>query len=190
MPSLRTLSLAVVLVAGAARADEFFGWSADGSWYAWQTVSGPNDFVELYFCQSDEAVAPSWPESLEPLERSGRPPCVKLTDPNRAPLGWKQQLKLPKPSLQGPTGARIGELVTDGDGEGFQVDTKKGTHLCPASGLTERSRLTVAWFHPSGRLVAASIDGKVVHCETPLSPAPPGASEKKRPEKTPKKRKR
>lgn len=178
MPASTTtwVLLATLLTAGGAEADEFHGWSADGTWYAWQRVSGPNDLVELFFCQADDKVAPSWPENLNELDRSGRPPCVRLTDPNRAPLGWKQALKLPRPSTKGPQGITVEELVTDGDDVGYVVQLKKERRVCRASGLSERSKLGHVWFHPSGRLVAAMVDGHFFHCDAPLAPAPPTAA--------------
>src|SRR5687768_18146869 len=113
---MRALALALALAstaASAADSDTFFGWSKDGTWFAHQTVSGPNELTELFFCSTDKESQPSWPKGVDELERiDGRVSCVRYADPNRAPYGWKAQLTLPKPSPSGPGGARIEKEVS------------------------------------------------------------------------------
>lgn len=159
--------------------DTFFGWSKDGSWFAYQSVSGPNDLTELFFCITDEAVAPTWPAALNEMDRIETPfSCVRFTDPNRAPLGWKAQLVLPKPSLSGPNGFRVShELQLDGERPGYVVERKDEKTTCYVSGLRETTKLGQVWWHPNGKLLAATVDGKFVACDRPL---PAVAPEKKK----------
>jgi hypothetical protein len=176
--------------AGANDVETFFGWSKDGTWFAWQKVSGPNDLTELYFCATDDAVPPTWPATLNDSERSKveRQSCVTYTDPNRAPFGWKTQLSLPKPSFTKDKTTRVlSELATDGENPGYVVEEKDPKEkdkekktVCYVSGLRESSKLQHVWWHPSGRWVAAQVDGHITHCDRPLKPADPAKAEKKK----------
>lgn len=173
--------------ARAADAESFFGWSKDGTWFAWQKVSGPNDLVELYFCATDESGSPTWPDTLNDSERSKveRHSCVTYTDPNRAPFGWKAQLSLPRPSFTHGKMRVLSELVLDGENPGFVVEEKESKDkekrtACYVSGLRESSKLQQVWFHPSGRWVAAMVDGRFVHCNQALKAAEPQKPEKKK----------
>lgn len=167
---------------GAADGESFFGWSKDGTWFAWQRVSGPNDLVELHFCATDESVQPSWPATLNDGERQkvDRLSCVVYTDPNRAPFGWKAQLQLPKPSFISGKQRVLTELLADGETPGFLVEDKEKDKksVCYVSGLRESSRLQQVWWHPSGRWVAAQVDGRFAHCDHPLKAAEPAKPEK------------
>lgn len=157
-----------------AEADTFYGWSKDGSWFAYQTVSGPNDLVELFFCVSEENLSPSWPKDLNNLERvDNQKNCVRYTDPNRAPYGWKEMLTLPKPSLKGGTQQVSTELVVDGESPGYVVMQGDKRQTCYVSGLRESSKLGNVYWHSSGRYVAAFIDNAIHHCDHPLKAGPP-----------------
>ena len=104
---MRTALFGLILFALPALADTdtFYGWSKDGTYFVYQSVSGPNDLTELFFCITDESVPPTWPKELNELERMGTPfSCVRYTDVNRAPYGWKTAVALPKASLAGPSG--------------------------------------------------------------------------------------
>lgn len=180
-----TLSLSLISNAALASSDSdtFFGWSKDGTWFAHQTVSGPNDVTELFFCATDKEIQPSWPKDVDDLERiDGRVSCVRYADPNRAPYGWKTQLQLPKPSPTGPSNMRVEkEYSFDIERPGYVVDVggnKKVT--CYVSGLRDDSKLGNVYWHPNGRWVAAYIDGSLVHCDVPLKAGPsPGKPVKK-----------
>ncbi len=163
------LSASVALAAGDV--ETFHGWSKDGTWYVVEKQSGPNDHVDLHFCQSDPALNPKWDPSLKDGDREKN--CMVVTDPNRAPYGWKRLLELPKSSFNGPGGFKVShELVTDGEGMGYVVDVGGGkTVSCSFFGLRESSKITQAWFHPSGRFVVAVIDGRVAPCGEPLKSA-------------------
>lgn len=172
----RIAMLSLLLAAPAlADADTFYGWSKDGSWYAYQTVSGPNDLTELFFCSSEEGLKPSWPDDLNGMERvDSQKECVRYTDANRAPYGWKTQLTLPKPSLKGPGQQVSSELVVDGESPGFvviQAQDKRQT--CYVSGLRESSKLGNVYWHANGRYVGAFIDNGFHHCDKPLKAGPP-----------------
>src|SRR5258706_13752009 len=107
---MRVSALVLVLISTTAFAgdsDTFFGWSKDGTWFAHQTVSGPNEVTELFFCSTEKESQPSWPKDVDELERlDGRISCVRYSDPNRAPYGWKTHLLPPQPSANGPNAAR------------------------------------------------------------------------------------
>jgi hypothetical protein len=179
------LALVVVLsstAVSAADTDTFFGWSKDGTWFAHQSVSGPNEQTELFFCATDKDSQPTWPKDLDELERlDGRVSCVRYADPNRAPYGWKSQLQLPKPSLTGPNGLRLDkELSFDVERPGYVVEVGGKKVTCYVSGLRDDSKIGNVFWHPNGRWVAAYIDGVLVHCDVPLKPGPPGKPPKKR----------
>jgi hypothetical protein len=178
---MRRLALFLILSSPALGAtgdsDTFLGWSKDGSWFARQTVSGPNELTELFFCATDKEIQPSWPKDLDDLERQdGRVSCVRYTDPNRAPYGWKTQVQVPKPSPTGPNGLKVEkEYSFDIERPGYVVDVGGGKKVtCYVSGLREDSKLGNVYWHPSGRWVGAYIDGTFVHCDVPLKPGAPG----------------
>lgn len=178
--SMRTVLLAAAVLTAApafADTDTFYGWSKDGTYFVYQQVSGPNDLTELFFCVTDDAVAPTWPKDLNDLEKSGSPfQCVRYTDTNRAPYGWKNGVSLPKPSLSGPDGAKVlTELVLEGERPGYAFELKGKKSVCYASGLHEDSRIKDVYWHPLGRFLAAFIDGRFIHCDLALKAAPPGA---------------
>jgi hypothetical protein len=169
---MRSALLALVLFALPALADTdtFYGWSKDGSYFVYQSVSGPNDLTELFFCITDEATVPTWPKELNELERMGTPfSCARYTDVNRAPYGWKNAVSLPKPTLNGPNGAKVlTELVLDGERPGYAFEAGGKKLVCYASGLHEDSKLGNVFWQSGGRYLAAFIDGRFIHCDVPL----------------------
>lgn len=178
---MHRLALALAVISSSSTAfasdtDTFFGWSKDGSWFAHQTVSGPNEVTELFFCATDKENQPSWPKDVDELERiDGRISCVRYADPNRAPYGWKTQLQLPKPSPNGPNGMRVEkEYSFDIERPGYVVELGGGKKMnCYVSGLSDDSKLGNVYWHPNGRWVAAYVDGALVHCDLPLKAGPP-----------------
>ena len=175
----RFVSLLVLcsFAAFAADTSQFHGWSKDGSWFAHQSVSGPNETTELFFCATDKESQPSWPKDVDELERlDGRVSCVRYSAPNRAPYGWKNLLALPKPSPNGPNAMRVEkEYSFDIDRPGYVVDIGGGKKVtCYVSGLREDSKLGAVYWHPNGRWVGAFVDGVFTHCDVPLKAGPPG----------------
>jgi hypothetical protein len=91
------------------------------------------------------------------------------------------QLVLPAPSPKASGLEVLHELVTEGEAPGFVVVAGDKQQVCYASALRESSKLQKTWFHPSGRFVAAMIDGAFSHCVLTLkspgktAPAPPVA---------------
>jgi hypothetical protein len=168
--------LGVLLLALAASADQqvFHGWSKDGTWLAWED-HGANDLVELYFCATSAEVKPTWPAALNEAEREevGGLSCVHLMDPNKAPWQWKAQLVLPAPAQKFNGVEVLHELSLDGDSPGFVLQSGDKKQGCYASGVRERSKLQKTWFHPSGRYVAALIDGNFAHCVVTVKAAAP-----------------
>jgi hypothetical protein len=175
---MRTSLLTALLLSLPALADTdtFYGWSKDGTYFVYQSVSGPNDLTELFFCLTDDNVSPSWPKDLNEMERMGSPfGCARFTDVNRAPYGWNSALVLPKPSTQGPTGARVlTELVSDGERPGYAFESGGKRSVCYASGLHEDSKLGQVYWHPNGRFLAAFVDGRFIHCDVALKAGPLG----------------
>jgi hypothetical protein len=177
-----SLMLLTASAALASDSDTFHGWSKDGTWFAHQTVSGPNEVNELFFCATDREVQPSWPKDVDELERlDGRVSCVRYADPNRAPYKWKAMLAVPKPSIAGPNGMKVEkEYSFDAERAGYVVELGGGKKLtCYVSGLREDSKLGNVYWHPNARWVGAFIDGTFVHCDVPLKAAaaatkPPG----------------
>jgi hypothetical protein len=174
---MRAAFLALVLFAVPAFADTdtFYGWSKDGTYFVYQSVSGPNDLTELFFCVTDEAVPPTWPKELNDLERMGSPfSCARYTDVNRAPYSWKANVSLPKPSAAGPNGAKVlTELVLDGERPGYAVEAGGKRTVCYASGLHEDSKLGNVYWQAGGKYLAAFIDGRFLHCDVPMKVGPP-----------------
>ncbi len=171
-----SLVLLSTATAFASDTDTFHGWSKDGTWFAHQTVSGPNEVNELFFCSTDKEVQPSWPKDVDELERlDGRVSCVRYADPNRAPYKWKSMLSLPKPSHTGPGGMKVEkEYSFDVERPGYVVDLGGGKKMtCYVSGLRDDSKLGDVYWHPSGRWVGAFIDGQFVHCDMALKPGAP-----------------
>jgi hypothetical protein len=126
---------------------------------------------------------------LNDAERSKveRMSCVTFTDPNRAPFGWKSQVSLPKPNFTFGKLHVLTELLPDGENPGYVVEEKvdpkekEKKTVCYVSGLRESSKLQTVWWHPSGRWVAAMIDGHLTHCDHSLKAAEPaGKPEKKK----------
>jgi hypothetical protein len=175
---MRRITLLLALASGPAWAishdsDTFLGWSKDGTWFAHQTVSGPNEVTELFFCATDKEVQPSWPKDLNEMERQdGRISCVRFADPNRAPYGWKTQLLPPKPTGAGPNGARVDkEFSFEGDRPGYVVEVGDKKTVCYVSGLRDDSKLGPIYWHPNGRWVGAFIDNVFTHCDIPIKGA-------------------
>ncbi len=167
------LSLLVVAgVASAAETETFHGWSKDGTWLVYEQHTH-DERVELFFCATSE-VSPSWPKALSELDREdGTLSCVRFLDPNKAPYQWKNQLVLPAPASQHQGISVQGELVTDGESPGFVLVAGDKKQACYASGTRDDSKLQKTWFHPSGRFVAALIDGNFRHCAVTLKPGKP-----------------
>lgn len=161
------LTFVALLSAAPASRDQqvFHGWSKDGSWLAYE-VHGANELVELFFCQSNAEVRPTWPASLHELEREETAglSCVHLMDPNKAPWQWKNQLTLPSPALKSGGVEVLHELSLDGETPGFVLQAGEKKQVCYASGVREDSKLQKTWFQASGRFVAALIDGNFHHC--------------------------
>ncbi len=178
---MRVLAVAVVLwcsaVAAASDAETFYGWSKDGTWLVFEQHTN-DDRVELFFCQSDSAVNPTWPANLSGLDREdGALSCVRFLDPNKAPYQWKNLLVLPAPSTSLNGVVLQGELVADGETPGFTLAAGDKKQSCYASATREDSKLQKSWFHPSGKYVAAMIDGNFRHCVVTLKA--PRAGKKK-----------
>jgi len=168
---MRMLSALVVFLSAAAWAGDaeiFHGWSKDASWLVYEQ-RGTDERIELYFCQTDGAVNPSWPATLHGMDREdGTLSCVRFLDQNKAPYQWKNQLVLPAPSMS-QNGITIqSELVTDGETPGFLLMAGGKTQSCYASATREGSKLGKTWFHPTGKFVAAMIDGNFRHCAVTL----------------------
>lgn len=166
-----TLVLMAALPAIAAETEVFHGWSKDGTWLVYEQ-HGHDDRVELFFCVTDSAVTPTWPKVLHDLDREdGTLSCVRFLDPNKAPYQWKNQLVLPAPADKHAGIAVQQELVTDGESPGFVLLAGDKRQSCYASGTRDDSRLQKTWFHPTGKYVAAQIDGNFRHCVVTLKPA-------------------
>lgn len=148
----------------AADAEVFHGWSKDGSWLAYE-LKDRDDRVELYFCQTDPQVTPTWPAVLNGMEREEGPlSCVRFLDANKAPYQWKNQLSLPAPSMQFSGITLHAELVPDGETPGFTLEAGDKKQSCYASATRDTSKLQKSWFHPSGKFVGVMIDGNFRHC--------------------------
>lgn len=172
------LLVCVGLVPSAmAQSEIFHGWSKDGTYLVYET-HGANELVELHFCQTTEA-KPTWPKELDSMEKeeSQSLSCIHFLDPNKAPYQWKSKLVLPAPATKQGAIEILHELVTDGETPGFVLQSGDKKQSCYASGTREDSKLQKTWFHPSGKLVAAQIDGNFRHCVVTLKPpaaTPPG----------------
>lgn len=173
--------------AAAAENETFHGWSKDGSWLVYE-LHVDDDRNELYFCATDADVKPSWPDGLDEREREavGDLSCVRLIDPNKAPYQWKLQLTVPPTSMKQGTVSISNELVFMGE-QGFVLESGDKKQVCDASGTRENSKLEKTWFHPSGKFVAAQIDGNFRHCVVTLVPVKAPKVEKPKPQ--PKKKK-
>ena len=176
------LGLVLLAVPALADTDTFYGWSKDGTYFVYQSVSGPNDLTELFFCITDESVPATWPKEHNELERMGTPfSCVRYTDVNRAPYGWKNAVSLPKASLTGPSGAKVlTELVLDGERPGYAFETAGKKIVCYASGLHEDSKLGNVYWQAGGRYLAAFVDGRFIHCDVALKVGTPAKPPKKK----------
>ncbi len=172
----RTLLFASCLLSSLAlgQVDTFHGWSKDGTYLVFQSP-GNNDIVELFFCPTDPTVAPSWPATLNDLDRVDEHggSCVRFIDVNKAPYQWKLALVLPPPASQSNGIAVLNELVTDGEAPGFILEAGGKKQACYVSGLREDSKLQKTWWHPSGHFVASMVDGKFVHCTITLKGTKP-----------------
>jgi hypothetical protein len=156
--------------AWAADSEIFHGWSKDGTWLVYEQRDR-DDRVELYFCQTDSGVTPSWPATLNGMDREdGTLSCVRFLDPNKAPYQWKNQLVLPAPSTSHAGISIQAELVPDGETPGFVLVAGDKKQSCYASATREDSKLQKSWFHPTGRFVAVMIDGNFRHCAVTLKP--------------------
>lgn len=177
---MRLLVIVSLLCSGAARAADaevFHGWSKDGSWLVYEQ-HGQDDRVELYFCQTDSGVNPSWPAALNEKDREdGTLSCIRFLDPNKAPYQWKNLLVLPAPTTSQAGISVSPELVSDGETPGFVLLQGDKRQACYASATRDDSKLTKTWFHPTTKYVAAIIDGNFRHCAVTLKP---GKGSKKR----------
>jgi hypothetical protein len=152
-----------------AEAEVFHGWSKDGTWLVYE-VHGANELVELYFCATSADAKPSWPAQLNELDReeTNGLSCARFMDPNKAPYQWKRQLVLPAAASKSAGLEVLRELVIDGENPGFVVQAGEKKQSCYASAVREDSKLSKSWVHPSGRYVAALIDGNFRHCVVTL----------------------
>lgn len=180
----RTLAFVALSLSGSAfaQADTFFGWSKDSSWYAYQSVSGPNDTVELFFCPVPGEAAPSWPKEFDALERvDEKNRCVRYLDPNRAPYGWKTKLAVPKSGSKSGSMKVLPEPSTDATEPGFVVVHGDKKIVCECTGVRESTKLGTVFWSSDGRWVAAQLDGVLQHCPVPLLPgkAKPATGNKK-----------
>lgn len=168
-------------VAASAQVETFHGWSKDGSYLAYQ-APGNNDIIELFFCQTDASVNPTWPASLKELDRVEEHglSCVRFIDRNKAPYEWKNALVLPAAAMRSNGVALLAELVTDGETPGFVLEAGGKRQHCYVSGLKEDSKLQKAWWHPSGRFMAALVDGRFLHCAVTIKGAKSVAPAKKK----------
>ncbi len=173
---MRLLAVGCVLLSAASWAADtevFYGWSKDGTWLVYEQHTR-DERVELYFCQSDSGVNPSWPANLNGMDREdGTLSCVRFLDPNKAPYQWKNLLVLPPPSLQQNGIAIQSELVGDGETPGFTLVAGDKKQSCYASAVREDSKLQKSWFHPNGKYVAVIIDGNFRHCAVTLKGVKP-----------------
>ena len=169
---LPLLALLLAFAGFGAEPEVFHGWSKDGTWLVFE-VHGKNELVELYFCGTGPETTPSWPKVLNDAEREdiNGLSCVRFMDPNKAPYRWKSMLVLPPPSMRHGGLAVSRELVTDGENPGFVVEAGDKRQACYASAVREDSKLERVWFHPSGQLVAAIIDGSFRHCVVSIKAA-------------------
>lgn len=170
---MRLLACCFVMLSGVALGDSeiFHGWSKDGSWLVYEQHTH-DERVELYFCATDSEGQPSWPATLNSLDRedTGGLSCVRFLDPNKAPYQWKNLLVLPAPSMS-QAGIKVAaELSTDGEAPGFTLVSGDKKQACYASATREDSKLQKTWFHPSTKYVAAMIDGNFRHCVVTLKP--------------------
>ncbi|MFZ5442640.1 MAG: hypothetical protein ACOZQL_21705 [Myxococcota bacterium] len=172
--------LCLATVAAAADSEVFHGWSKDGSWLVYE-LRDRDERVELYFCQTDQAVSPTWPAVLNGMDREdGMLSCVRFLDPNKAPYQWKNQLVLPAPATSQAGISIQSELVPDGETPGFVLVAGDKKQSCYASATREDSKLQKSWFHPSSRFVAVMIDGNFRHCVVTLKAAPGKGGGKKK----------
>ncbi len=185
------LVLSVVSSTAAfAQVETFHGWSKDGTYLAYQ-APGNNDITELYFCQTDSSVGPSWPVDLNEMERIDEHglSCVRFIDTNKAPYQWKLALVLPPPATSNNGIAVLGELVTDGENPGVVLEAGSKREACYVSGLREDSKLQKTWWHSSGHFLAAIVDGRFLHCPITLKGTKPVAPLKATPLPKPPKKK-
>ena len=174
MRLLVVVSLLCSLPALAADAEVFHGWSKDGTWLVYEQ-RGHDERVELYFCQTDSGVNPSWPAALNGMDREdGTLSCVRFLDPNKAPYQWKNLLVLPAPSTSHAGVSLSPELSSDGDTPGFTLVAGDRKQACYASGTHDDSKVSQSWFHPSAKYVAVFIDGNLRHCVVTLKPSKGG----------------
>lgn len=157
----------------SAQADDenFLGWAKDGSWFVFETSTGPNDFLELHFCKVGIGPVTSWPVELDEFEaeRFGGYDCVRLTDINRAPAGWRGSLKLPASSMKRPGGGALvlDELSPDGQPPGLTVLVSKERVVCEGHWVNHESTIDAVYWHPSGRSLVAKVDGRLLACRLP-----------------------
>jgi hypothetical protein len=168
------------LWASASDVELFHGWSKDGTWLVYEQRQD-DERAQLYFCQTDLAVNPTWPASLQGMDREdGVLSCVRFLDHNKAPYQWKGLLVLPAPSAEHLGLSVAPELVADGETPGFVVVAGDKKQNCYASATRDDSKLQRSWFHPSGKFVAVMIDGNFRHCVVTLKAKPAPAKGKKR----------
>jgi WD40 repeat protein len=167
----RVVAVVLSLAAGSAGAQKevFHGWSKDGTWLVFESRTS-EDLVEFFFCATEQGATPTWPSPLPEMDQADERSlsCVRFTDPNRLPLGWRKLLVLGAPSMKSASLRVLSELVTDGESPGFQLESGDKKQVCSSTSVRDDSILGSVWWHPNGRWVMATIDGTLRHCQVTL----------------------
>lgn len=119
---------------------------------------------------TEQGATPTWPSPLPEMDQADERSlsCVRFTDPNRLPLGWRKLLVLGAPSMKSASLRVLSELVTDGESPGFQLESGDKKQVCSSTSVRDDSILGSVWWHPNGRWVMATIDGTLRHCQVTL----------------------
>ncbi len=155
----RALLFLVVLVPAHAFAyyDFFYGWSADGSFYAYAS-SGTDLMEQPSLCLSDEkAGSTTWPKGVaRPTEGACTSMCKEDTFECEKPEVVQKWVHLPWPSRKGPHG----EIVTVKVGKGSAtVAVMAGGKKVASADVelvheTERPGIREVYWRPDGGAVA------------------------------------
>ncbi len=155
----RALLFLVVLVPAHAFAyyDFFYGWSADGSFYAYAS-SGTDLMEQPSLCLSDEkAGSTTWPKGVaRPTEGACTSMCKEDTFECEKPEVVQKWVHLPRPSRKGPHG----EIVTVKVGKGSAtVAVMAGGKKVASADVelvheTERPGIREVYWRPDGGAVA------------------------------------